>query len=73
MSKQTSTFDAERYLDAATSATGLVITSAQRPGVIRYLQIAQDMASRLARAPVDPDVVEPAPVFTPAAIDGQHE
>ena len=73
MEKQTFAFDPERYLDAAAPAAGLVVTSAHRPGVIRYLQIAHGMAARLAQAPVDPDVIEPAPVFTLADLDGRHE
>ena len=33
----------------------------------------RDKAARLAQAPVDPDVIEPAPVFTLADLDGRHE
>ena len=59
------TFDAERHIDAVAPALGLTITATQRPGVAAFLRIARGMAAQVEGAPLDPDAVEPAPVFTP--------
>lgn len=58
-------FDAEIYMDAAAQAVGLAISAGQRPGVIRFLQVAQHMAERVAAAPIPSDTIDLAPVFVP--------
>ena len=67
MSGDPQSFDAERHIDAMAPTMGLAITAAQRPGVARFLRIARAMAAQLEQAPVDPDTIELAPVFTPGA------
>jgi hypothetical protein len=39
--------DMERYVDAQCEMLGITLTPAQRPGVVRYLQLVATMAPRV--------------------------
>ena len=56
--------DYERYVDAQCELLGLVLTPAQRPGVVRYLQLAASMAALVSDFPLGRDD-EAANVFVP--------
>ena len=58
-------FDPEAYLDAAGAAVGLTIADAHRPGVVRFLALAAQMAAALETAPLDAREQAHAPVYTP--------
>lgn len=58
-------FDAERHLDAMAGTLDLVVTEAQRPGVLRFLGMAHAMAQVLDQAPVPADSLELASVYRP--------
>ena len=58
--------DYEAYVDAQCALLGITLSAQQRPGVVRYLQLAAGMAPRVmdfALTPAD----EPAPRFEPVA------
>ena len=59
----------EAYVDAAAAALDLTLDPAHRPGVLRYFELAAEMAARVAVVPLDPAATDPAPVFTPIAPD----
>ncbi len=56
----------EDLLDAQCALLGLRLAPEHRPGVIRYLQLAIDMAPRVMDFPLEPSD-EPANVFVPVA------
>jgi hypothetical protein len=60
-------FDPDRHIDALAPAMNLTITDAQRPGVIRFLTLAHEMASQLSLAPLDPETIDLAPTFCPGS------
>lgn len=64
-------FDAARHLDAMAPALGLTITAEQRPVVLQFLAIAQSMSEIVRSAPLDPALLELAPVFCPGAARGE--
>ena len=58
--------DLEACVDAQCALLGLTLTPDQRPGVLRYMQLAASMAPRVmdfALAPAD----EPGNVFLPVS------
>jgi len=66
--------DMEAFVDAQSAMLGLTITAAQRPGVVRYMQLVAGMAPRVmdfALTPADESgncfvpVPVPAPGDTP--------
>ena len=62
--------DIERYVDAQCELLGLTLTPAQRPGVMRYMQLIVNMAPRVmdfAAASLTP-ADESGNVFTPVAV-----
>ncbi len=63
--------DLEAYVDAQSALLGLTISPAQRPGVLRYMQLVAGMAPRvmgLALTPADESGCRFVPV--PAAQPG---
>ena len=61
--------DFEAYVDAQSALLGLPITPEQRPGVVRYLQLAAGFAPRVmdfALTPAD----ESGSVFVPVSPPG---
>lgn len=63
--------DMEAFVDAQSAMLGLTITAAQRPGVVRYVQLVAGMAPRVmdfALTPADEsgNVFVPVSVPTPA-------
>ncbi len=58
--------DFERYVDAQCEALGLVLTPAQRPGVLRYLQLVASLAPRVMDFPLGP-ADESGNTFVPVA------
>lgn len=60
-------FDPDRHIDAVAPAVGLVVTAAQRPGVVRFLNVAQAMAVQVFAVPIDPDEIDLAPTFRPGS------
>jgi hypothetical protein len=66
MTTPTLTMDHDAYADAAAQWVGLPLAADHRPGVLRYLQLAQGMASRVMDFPLGRDD-EPANVFHPVA------
>ncbi|HEY5793485.1 MAG TPA: DUF4089 domain-containing protein [Bosea sp. (in: a-proteobacteria)] len=64
-------FAAARHLDAMAPALGLTITAEQRPAVLQFLAIAHGMSEIVRNAPLDPALLELAPVFRPGALRGE--
>jgi hypothetical protein len=61
--------DMEAFVDAQSALLGLTITAAQRPGVVRYMQLVAGMAPRVmdfALTPAD----ESGNVFVPVPAPG---
>jgi Protein of unknown function (DUF4089) len=61
--------DIEAFVDAQSAMLGLTITAAQRPGVLRYMQLVAGMAPRVmdfALAPADESGNSFVPVSPPA-------
>lgn len=58
--------DMEAYVDAQCALLGLALGAGQRPGVIRYLQLAAGMAPRVMDFPLTPND-ESGNTFTPVA------
>ena len=56
--------DQDAYADTAAQWVGLPLAADHRPGVMRYLQLAQGMAARVMDFPLGRDD-EPATVFRP--------
>ena len=56
-------FDPEATVDAMSGAVGLAIAEAHRPGVVRFLGLAAEMAAVVDAAPLDERELAPAPVF----------
>lgn len=61
----------EALIDSLGPLLGLAITPEQRPGVIRFLAVAAEMAAVVASAPIDPDHLALAPVFVPVTPAGR--
>ncbi len=61
-----------RLLDANAAALDLVISEAQRPGVLSYLALAQSMHRGLCAVPLAPSD-ESAVVFVPQPPVSTHE
>ena len=62
--------DMEGFVDAQSAMLGLTITAAQRPGVVRYMQLVAGMAPRVmdfALTPADEsgNVFVPVPAAAP--------
>jgi hypothetical protein len=57
-------FDAERYVDAAAAAIGLIIAPELRSGVIASFKQLADTAELVMSFPIDDDI-DPAVVFRP--------
>ncbi len=58
--------DLDAYIDAQSALLGLALTAEQRPGVLRYMQLAAGMAPRVmdfALTPAD----ESGAVFVPVS------
>ena len=70
-SDDASAFDAPAYLDQMAPVLGLDITAAQRPGVIRFLELARAMASLVELAPLPDDGLDLACVFEPGSVTGE--
>ena len=62
--------DFEQYLDTHAALLGLAITPEQRPGVVRYLQLAAGVASRVMEFPLAPED-ESGNVFVTVAARGE--
>jgi hypothetical protein len=63
------TMDMDAFIDAQCALLGLTLTPAQRPGVLRYMQLAAGMAPRVmdfALTPAD----ESGAVFVPVSPPG---
>ena len=58
--------DFEAYVDAQSALLGLPISAEQRPGVVRYLQLAAGCAPRVMDFPLTP-ADESGNVFVPVA------
>jgi hypothetical protein len=58
--------DCESYVDAQCELLGLVLTPAQRPGVVRYLQLVAGFAPRVMDFPLAP-ADESGNTFVPVA------
>lgn len=58
-------FDAARHCDAMSAALALPITAEQRPGVLQFLTVAQQMAEIVRTAPIPDGSFELAPAFRP--------
>jgi hypothetical protein len=61
--------DFEHYMDTHAALLGLEISPEQRPGVVRYLQLAAGVASRVMDFPLEPED-ESGNVFVPVAVRG---
>ena len=59
--------DFEAYLDAQSALLGLPISAEQRPGVLRYLQLAATMAPRVMDFKLTP-ADESGSVFVPVVV-----
>lgn len=62
--------DYERYVDAQCELLGLALTPAQRPGVVRYLQLVAGFAPRVMDFPLAP-ADESGNTFVPVAAPGE--
>ena len=62
----------EAYLDAQSALLALPISAQQRPGVLRYLQLAASMAPRVMDFPLTP-AEESGSVFVPVSVPVPHE
>lgn len=58
----------DAYLDAASAMVGLPVAEAWRPGVLRFLGIAAEMAAILERVPLDDGLNDLAPVYQPPEV-----
>ena len=56
----------EAFVDASASALALNLQAAHRPGVLRFVAIAAEMAAVLDTVPLD-ESVEPAVNFVPVS------
>ena len=61
--------DTERYMDAAAGLIDLPLAPDWRPGVVRFLDLAAEMAAVLEAVPLDDAHLELAPVYTLDAWD----
>ena len=64
--------DMEAYVDAQCALLGLTLSAAQRPGVLRYMQLVAGMAPRVmdfCLAPADESGNTFVPVAAPASDD----
>ena len=59
--------DLEAYVDAQAALLGLPITPEQKPGVVRYLQLAASMAPRVMDFELTP-ADESGSVFVPVSV-----
>lgn len=59
--------DLDAYLEQAAALQRLQIPESDRAEVLRFLAIAAEMAAIVEAAPLDPDALELAPVFSPSA------
>lgn len=59
--------DLEAYVDAVSAMLDIGIAEDHRPGVVRFLGLAAEMAAILDSAPLDDDELALAPVFLPPA------
>jgi len=59
--------DLEAYVDAVSAMLDIGISEDHRPGVVRFLGLAAEMAAILDSAPLDDDELALAPVFLPPA------
>ncbi|MDX7951912.1 DUF4089 domain-containing protein [Lichenihabitans sp. Uapishka_5] len=57
-------FDPDAVIDAMAPLLGLLVTPAQRPGVLANLKLTAALAALVLEVPLD-DHAEPAAVFTP--------
>ena len=64
--------DFDAYLDAQSALLALSISAEQRPGVLRYLQLAASMAPRVMDFPLTP-ADESSNVFVPVSVPVPHE
>ena len=55
--------DLEAHLDAAAGLVGLAIAEAWRPGVLRFLALAAEMAEAVEAVPLDEGELALAPVY----------
>lgn len=62
-------FDAEAYVDAVSDLMDLTVAPAHRPGVVRFLTIAAEMAEALETADLDEREAALAPVYTPPQVN----
>ena len=59
----------ENHVDAAAAAVGLTLNPDHRPGVLRYMAIAAEMAALVDAEPLTPHD-DPAVVFMPVSPRG---
>lgn len=57
--------DLDDYIDIASGLIGLEIAHAYRPGVRRFLLVAQEMAELAEAAPLEENEFALAPVYLP--------
>lgn len=55
--------DWDAYLDAASAAADLPVAPEHRPGALRFLVLAAEMAAALEAVPLDESDLSLAPVF----------
>ena len=63
--------DTERYMDAAAGLIDLPLAPEWRPGVVRFLGLAAEMAAVLEAVPLDDAHLELASVFALPDLDEQ--
>lgn len=61
--------DLEAHLDAATTLLGLTVAPEWRPSVLAHLDATMTAARLVEEFRLD-DELEPAPIFSPAALGG---
>jgi hypothetical protein len=61
--------DLNAYVDATSAMIGLPIAEAHRRGVIRFLELAAEMAEVLEFVPLGDAELALAPVFTPSGTE----
>ncbi|WP_417720083.1 DUF4089 domain-containing protein [Salipiger sp.] len=57
--------DLARYMEAASELMDLPVAAEWRPGTLRFLGLAAEMAATLDRVPLDDAELVMAPVFSP--------
>ncbi len=62
--------DLDSYVDAVAEVMDLPIASDWKPGVVRFLGLAAEMAAVLESVPLDDADLVMAPVYTPDAFGG---